>query len=79
MFVACLLDAFPEHREAVIAAAQALTGVPCRVLAHDDGVLTGSRFVVEEGSDHTATGHVIIIRMTGMATGIGTGAISAPR
>ncbi len=48
MFVACLLDAFPEHRDAAIAAAQMLAGTPCRVVAHDDGVLTGSRFVVDE-------------------------------
>ncbi len=47
MIVGCLLDAFAEHREAVIAAAQSATAARCRLLAYGDGVLTGSRFVVE--------------------------------
>jgi len=51
MFVACLLDAFPEHRTAVIEAAAALAHVDCRWIPHDDGTLTGSRFVVDE-ADH---------------------------
>ncbi len=57
MFAACLLDAFPEHREAVIAAAQMVARTACRVMAHDDGILTGSRFVVDERPDDTANGH----------------------
>lgn len=48
MFVACLLDAFPEHRAAAVEAAEALAHVGCRLLAHGDGTLTGSRFVVED-------------------------------
>ncbi len=47
MFVACLLDAFPEHQEAVTAAARMAAGTACRIVAHDDGTLTGSRFVVD--------------------------------
>ena len=48
MFVACLLDAFPEHRAAAVEAAASLAHVACRVLPHGDGTLTGSRFVVED-------------------------------
>ncbi len=56
MFVAAMLDAFPEHHDAVTAAAQSLAGVACRLLAHDDGTLTGQRFEVDEAvPDH---GHV---------------------
>ncbi len=56
MFAGCLLDAFVEHREAVIAAAQLATEAHCRLLAHDDGVLTGSRFVVEARPSHGREG-----------------------
>ena len=52
MFVACLLDAFPEHRAAAVEAAEALAHVGCRLLPHEDGTLTGSRFVVED-APHT--------------------------
>lgn len=45
MFVACVLDAFPEHERAVIAAAEQLSGVRCRSLAHHD-VFAGLRFEV---------------------------------
>lgn len=48
MFVACLLDAFPEHRAAAVAAAEDLAHVGCRLAAHGDGTLTGSRFVVDD-------------------------------
>jgi hypothetical protein len=47
MFTAALLNAFPEHESAVIAAAQGVAGVPCRVVAHNDGVLAGVRFCVD--------------------------------
>ena len=57
MVVACLLDAFPEHREAVVAAAQALAGTSCGLVPHDDGVLTGSRFVVDAPANPEAAGH----------------------
>lgn len=53
MFVACLLDTFPEHRAAAIEAAQAMAPVGCRLLPHADGTLTGSRFVVDDAPhDH---------------------------
>ncbi len=48
MFVAAMLDAFPEHRDAAIEAAQSLAGVACRLLDHGDGTLTGKRFEVDE-------------------------------
>ncbi len=47
MFVACLLDAYPELRQQAIAAAQAMARVPCRTVPHTDGTLTGFRFEVE--------------------------------
>jgi uncharacterized protein (TIGR00299 family) protein len=47
MFVAGLLDAFPEHAAASVAAAERVAGVPCRLVAHRDHVLTGARFLVE--------------------------------
>lgn len=60
MFVAAMLDAFPEHRDATAAAAQSLSGVACRLLDHDDGTLTGKRFDVDEpapGGHHHHHGH----------------------
>ncbi len=57
MFVAAILDAFPEHREAATAAARSLAGVGCRLLAHGDGTLTGSRFVVDAGAPDHAPHH----------------------
>ena len=52
MFVAALLDGFPEHREDVIEAAGRLAGVACRLVAHDDGILVGARFEVDEPHHH---------------------------
>ncbi len=46
MFAACLLDALPEHQDAVVRAAQEVAPVECAVLTHDDGTLTGYQFVV---------------------------------
>jgi uncharacterized protein (TIGR00299 family) protein len=68
MFVAALLDAFPEHAEGVSASVRAASraGVACRVLPHNDGVLQGSRFLVSgpgepgpapQGADRHAHGH----------------------
>ena len=57
MFVACLLDAFPEHRAAAIAAAESLAHVGCRLLSHEDGTLTGSRFAVEDAPHGGSHGH----------------------
>ena len=50
MFVAALLDAFPEHEGRVLASVRAATAVlpvECRLVSHHDGVLRGSRFIVE--------------------------------
>jgi uncharacterized protein (DUF111 family) len=47
MFVAALLDAFPEHRDDTIRAAQCVAGAPCRLLPHHDGTLKGQRFQVD--------------------------------
>ena len=55
MLAACLLGAFTEHREAVLAAATAVAGVACRLVPHDDGTLTGWRFLVE--AEHHDHGH----------------------
>ena len=57
MFVACLLDAFPEHRAAAVEAAETLAHVGCRLLPHEDGTLTGSRFVVQEAAHAHGHGH----------------------
>ena len=47
MFVAALLDAFPGHAPDAVRAAAALSGAACRLAAHDDGTLTGRRFLVD--------------------------------
>ncbi len=59
MFVACLLDAFPEHQEAALAMAEQLAGVACRLVPHRGDTLTGSRFLVEGKSspDHSGPAH----------------------
>lgn len=56
MFVAAMLDAFPEHEAATLAAASALAGVGCQALRHHDGVMTGMRFAVRVPG-HDARGH----------------------
>lgn len=55
MFAACLLDALPQHRDAVIHAAQEVASVECALLPHDDGTLTGRRFLVHTGLAPTHT------------------------
>ena len=56
MFVAALLDAAPEHEAACLAAAEAVAGVPCRLLRHRDHVLAGARFwVPSEENTHAHT------------------------
>lgn len=52
MFVAALLDSFPEHQDDVIQVAQRLAGVACRFVPHNDGVLAGARFEVDEPHHH---------------------------
>jgi len=46
MFAAALIDAFPEHEAAVLAAAGTASGVVCTSGPHRDHVWTGRRFVV---------------------------------
>lgn len=48
MFVAALLDAFPEYAEGVLASVRAASaaGIGCDLIAHNDGILQGHRFVV---------------------------------
>ena len=57
MFVAAMLDAFPEHREHAVAAAQAASEAQCRIVAHGDGTLVGARFEVEQGHGHAHHPH----------------------
>jgi hypothetical protein len=60
MFVAALCDAFPAHREAMLAAIRA-AGLPDRirleVVAHRDHALAGRRFVVAEDGGSARHGH----------------------
>ena len=54
MFIAALLDAFPEHEAAVVASIRAAAferPVDGELLRHNDGVFQGRRFVVRDGSD----------------------------
>jgi len=51
MFVAAVLDAFPDLRDGMLGAITAAglpSGIVCRVVEHRDEVLTGLRFLVEE-------------------------------
>src|SRR5947209_8606786 len=57
MFVAALLDAFPEHEGAVIAAAEQVSGASCRIAAHYD-LFAGRRFNVRMASDWHGHDHV---------------------
>jgi hypothetical protein len=54
MFIAAMLDAFPEHRERMFAAVRAV-GLPadvrCEVVEHRDHALTGLRFRVDDPHD----------------------------
>lgn len=67
MFAAALLDAFPEHQEGVRASVRAVDArIACALRPHNDGILSGARFVVS-GPDaepepaghghHTHAGH----------------------
>ena len=59
MFVAALIDAFPQHEAALIAAVEAVAPVRCRLVGHNDGVLQGRRFLVEpqDGAEHRHPRH----------------------
>jgi hypothetical protein len=57
MFVAAILDLRPDLETGLMRAlsyAPMLEGVSCRTVSHDDGILTGRRFLVERsGPDPT--------------------------
>ncbi|GJD49539.1 Pyridinium-3,5-bisthiocarboxylic acid mononucleotide nickel insertion protein [Methylobacterium crusticola] len=59
MVVAALLDAFPEHEDAVRASVRAASreGVSCTVPAHNDGILQGRRFSVAGPRDDHGASH----------------------
>lgn len=58
MFAAALLDAFPEHEAGVLASVRAAArGAACELIAHNDGVLQGRRFVVAERGEAGVPGH----------------------
>ena len=62
MFIAAVLDAFPEHEAGLVAAIGAVGGPgagTCRSLPHRDAVLRGRRFEVEasDGSGSVVEGH----------------------
>jgi len=57
MFVAALLDADPAQAAACVGAAEAVAGVPCRLLRHRDSVLAGARFQVEDAPHHHHHAH----------------------
>jgi uncharacterized protein (TIGR00299 family) protein len=67
MFLAALLDAFPEHAEDTFAAMRA-AGLPdrwqARLVRHDDGVLSGRRVLIDGPTDEAeaAPGHFREIR-----------------
>lgn len=60
MFIAAVLDAFPDLRDGMLAAIRA-AGLPEEVelcvTAHADHALTGLHFSVDEGRHHHASGH----------------------
>lgn len=57
MFVAALLHALPDHAAAAVQAAQALAGVECRVVPHNDGILDGRQFRVADPAHHSHGHH----------------------
>jgi hypothetical protein len=67
MFLAALLDAFPEHAEGTFAAMRA-AGLPdrwqTRLMRHDDGILSGHRVLIEAPADEpdASPGHFREIR-----------------
>ncbi len=58
MFIAALLNAFPDQVDGTIAAASRLAPVGCALVAHRDHALAGARFsVTEAGRDHHQNHH----------------------
>lgn len=59
MFVAAMLDAFPDLEAGVLASIAAVLGdeALCRLVEHNDGVFRGRRFLVEGQHDHSHHHH----------------------
>jgi uncharacterized protein (TIGR00299 family) protein len=57
MFVAALIDAFPEYEAGAVEAARAVARVDCRRVPHRDHVMCGSRFVVDAPIDFDHSDH----------------------
>jgi uncharacterized protein (TIGR00299 family) protein len=57
MFIAALLDAFPDLAAGAIEAAESLAPVTCSLAPHKDHILAGSRFQVTERRPHEPHGH----------------------
>jgi uncharacterized protein (TIGR00299 family) protein len=60
MFVAAMLDLRPDLETGLMSAltyAPMLEGVACRTVRHDDGILTGRRFLVERAGPDTSHDH----------------------
>jgi uncharacterized protein (TIGR00299 family) protein len=71
MFIAALLDVFPDHARAVITSAELVAPVRCETVPHRDRVLTGLRFKVEQDKHdshhHQHTSWIDIRRRIGEA------------
>lgn len=76
MFVAAMLDAFPEHREPAVAAAQAASEAACRLVPHSDGTLAGARFEVLERPRRHAHAHWRSIRARLEASALPVGVLA---
>ena len=57
MFIASVLDAFPELEEGVVQAASGASGVRCEKIAYSDEVLAGSRFSVQQDESAARIAH----------------------
>jgi uncharacterized protein (TIGR00299 family) protein len=81
MFVAALLDAFPQLADGAIAAAQELAQVHCALLPHKDHVLSGMRFSVRDhdahGLSHSHRGDHAHAHWSGIRSAIGGSPLSA--
>jgi uncharacterized protein (DUF111 family) len=78
MFIAALLNAFPEHPEhmdGAIAAAEALAPVECMLLPHKDHALSGARFAVQE---HATAHHPQHTHWSDIRVSIEASALTAP-
>jgi uncharacterized protein (DUF111 family) len=60
MFIAALLDAFPQHAEGVVKIIERMlnsTEARCAVRPHNDSLLQGSRFIVQAPGEEAAHAH----------------------